>query len=180
MYLPTTAILTCFFGLTTRSTNFRQFVRSGGGVVDLEQLADEVVQPLVMQHERHFVNRVFDVPRLDHRLAARRCKTSKASGATSASSGCSVRQSKTCGCKPISRSFAMLCWVGFVFSSPRRLDVRNERDVHVHDILRADFEDELPDRFQKRQPLDVARRSADFRDDNVGFALDPRPRECDS
>ena len=41
MYLPTTAILTCFFGLTTRSTNLRQFVRSGGGVFDLEKIADE-------------------------------------------------------------------------------------------------------------------------------------------
>ncbi len=53
----------------------------------------------------------------------------------------------------------------------RRPDVRNERDVHVHDILRADFENELPDRFEKRQPLDVAGRSANFRDDDVGFAL---------
>ena len=68
----------------------------------------------------------------------------------------------------------------FRFQFAGRLDVRNERDVHVHDILRADFENELPDRFQKRQPLDVAGRAANFRDDDVGFAFDPRPRECGS
>ncbi len=65
----------------------------------------------------------------------------------------------------------MLCCVGFVFSSPRRLDVRDERDVHVHDVLWPDLEDELPDRFEKRQPFDVAGRAANFRDHNVGFAF---------
>ena len=82
-----------------------------------------------------------------------------------------MRQINTCGCKPISRSFATLCWVGFVFSSPRRFDVGNERDVHVHDILRADFENELTDRFQKWQTFDVAGRAADLGDNHIVFAL---------
>ena len=43
--------------------------------------------------------------------------------------------------------------------------------MHVDDILRADFEDELPDRFEKRQTFDVAGRSTDFCDDDVIFAL---------
>ena len=59
----------------------------------------------------------------------------------------------------------------FRFQFARGLDVRNERDVHVHHILRADFENELANRFQKRQPFDVAGRAADFRDDDVVFAF---------
>ena len=38
-------------------------------------------------------------------------------------------------------------------------------------ILRPDFENELPDRFQKGEPFDVAGRAADFRDDDVVFAF---------
>ena len=68
MYLPTTAILTRFFGLTMRSTNFRQFVRSGGGVSSWSRLANESVQAFRMQHQRHFVDGVFNVTRLDYRL----------------------------------------------------------------------------------------------------------------
>ena len=40
---------------------------------------------------------------------------------TSSSSGCSVRQMSTCGERPISRSFAIDCCDGFVFSSPAAL-----------------------------------------------------------
>ena len=43
--------------------------------------------------------------------------------------------------------------------------------MHVDDVLRADFENELPDRFEERQSFDVAGRSADFGDDNVVFAF---------
>ena len=45
MYLPTTAILTCFFGLMTRLTNFRQFAHVRRRRFDLEQLADQFVEP---------------------------------------------------------------------------------------------------------------------------------------
>ena len=59
----------------------------------------------------------------------------------------------------------------FRFQFAGRFDVRHERDVHVHHVLRADFENELPDRFEKRQAFDVAGRSADLGDDDVVFAL---------
>ena len=39
----------------------------------------------------------------------------------------------------------------------------------LSDILRADLENELADRLEKRQPFDVARRAADFSDDDVHF-----------
>ena len=71
---------------------------------------------------------------------------------------------------------ALLGRLGFQFA--RRLNVRDERDVHVDDVLRADFEDELPDRFEKRQAFDVAGRSADFRDDDVDLFRIGHLRGC--
>ena len=65
----------------------------------------------------------------------------------------------------------MDCCEGLVFSSLGRLDVRHERDVHDDDILRADFQDELPDRLEKGQALDVAGGAADFGDDDVARLL---------
>ena len=66
MYLPTTAIFTRFFGLTTREHEFLpiRHVRRRGG--DAEQAADGVVEALLLEHERHLVNGVIDVARLDH------------------------------------------------------------------------------------------------------------------
>ena len=52
-----------------------------------------------------------------------------------------------------------------------RLDVRHSVTCTFTTFCGADFENELPDRFQKRQTLDVAGRAADFRDDDVGFAF---------
>ena len=53
----------------------------------------------------------------------------------------------------------------------RGLDVRNQRDVHIHHVLRADFENELPDRFEKRKTFDIPGRAADLRDHDVVFAF---------
>ena len=89
--------------------------------LELQQLANEFVEPFVVQHQRHLVNGVLDIARLDHRVRARRCRTSKASGALRRRADVRVRQISTCGCRPISRSLAMLCCVGFVFSSPAAL-----------------------------------------------------------
>jgi hypothetical protein len=51
------------------------------------------------------------------------------------------------------------------------LNVRDQRDVHVEHILRADFENELANCFQKRQPFDVTGCAPDFRDDDIVFAF---------
>ena len=48
-----------------------------------------------------------------------------------------------------------------------RADERHERQVDVADVLAAHVEAELPDRFEERQDLDVADRSADLGDDDV-------------
>ena len=123
-----------------------------------------------MQHQRHLVNRVFHIARFDH--AAQRdvakhreflpeLDIERMFGA--------AKQDLRLQADLAQFRDALLRRLRFQFA--RRPDVRHERDVHVHDILCADFEDELPDRFQKRQPFDVAGRAADFGDDDVGFAL---------
>jgi hypothetical protein len=44
------------------------------------------------------------------------------------------------------------------------LDVRDQRQVHVENVLAAAVPAELADRLEKRQPLDVADRAADLAD----------------
>ena len=51
-----------------------------------------------------------------------------------------------------------------------RLDERDERDVDVDDVLLADLAPELADRLEERQRLDVADGAADLGDDDVGRA----------
>ena len=177
MYLPTTAILTRFFGLTTRSTNFRQFVRSGSGVCRCSKLADEFVEPFCVQHQRHFVNGVLDIARFDdrfvrnvaeHRKLLPQLRVERLFGA--------ANQDLRLQTDLAQLGDALLGRLGFQFAG--RLDVRHERDVHVHDVLRADFENELADRFEKRQPFDVAGRAADFGDDDIVLCFRRRARGC--
>ena len=69
-----------------------------------------------MQHERHLVNRVLDVARFDDRVRRNVAKHRKLLAQLGIERMLGAAES-TCGCKPISRNFAMLCWVGFVFNS---------------------------------------------------------------
>ena len=52
------------------------------------------------------------------------------------------------------------------------LDERDERDVQVEHVLRADLAPELADRLEERQRLDVADRAADLADHDVGRRRD--------
>ena len=56
-----------------------------------------------------------------------------------------------------------------------RLQVRHEREVDVEAVLLADIERELANRFQERQALDVADRAADLGDDDVDRPCGRRP-----
>ena len=71
------------------------------------------------------------------------------------------------------------CCVGLVFDFAGRLQIRHQRQVDVQAILLADVEGELADRFEKRQPFDVADGAADLGDDDIdvvgGQACGPPP-----
>ena len=43
--------------------------------------------------------------------------------------------------------------------------------MHVHHILRADFQNELADRLEKWKTFDISSRAADLCDNDVVFAL---------
>ncbi len=55
------------------------------------------------------------------------------------------------------------------------LNVRNQRDMDIHDVVTADIALDLPDRFEERQALDIADRAADFRNDDVRLRLSACP-----
>ena len=64
--------------------------------------------------------------------------------------------------------------VGLLFNSPRRRDVRHEREMHEDRILATEHRGpELTNRLEERQRLDVADRSADFNDDHVVLRREP-------
>src|SRR4051812_22553976 len=49
--------------------------------------------------------------------------------------------------------------------------------MHVHDIFRADFKNELANRLDKRKTFDVSSCASDFRDHHVVFALVREPAD---
>ena len=61
----------------------------------------------------------------------------------------------------------MLRRLGFQFAG--RGDKRDERDVHVDEIFRTEFQAHLADRFEERKRFDVSDRPADFDDHHVGI-----------
>ena len=63
----------------------------------------------------------------------------------------------------------MLCRLGLVLAA--RAKVRNERNVDIDRVVASDLAPDLPDRLQKRLPLDVADRAADLGDHDVRVRL---------
>src|SRR5690606_29700030 len=49
-------------------------------------------------------------------------------------------------------------------------DIRNQREMHEHCTIAADFELQLPGRFEERQRFDVTDRTANFDDGDVCVA----------
>ena len=71
---------------------------------------------------------------------------------------------------PMPRNSRTECCVGLVFSSSAAPRCGISVRWHEHHVLVADVVAHLADRFQERQRLDVADRSADFDDADVGAA----------
>ena len=63
----------------------------------------------------------------------------------------------------------MLRGFGFLFTT--RPDEGHQGDVHVTDIVAANVEAHLPNRFEERQDLDIADRATDLGDDNVDIIV---------
>ena len=66
----------------------------------------------------------------------------------------------------------MLSRLGFQF--PGRLEIGHQGQMDVEAVFLADVERKLADRLQKRQALDVADCTADFRDDDIDWLMTAR------
>jgi len=138
----------------------------GGRHIEAQQPADQIVGALALEHERHFVNRMFHILLLDHRLH-----------------GDVAKHGNLLAQLLFQRLFAaaddemgrdadfpqlgdrLLRGLGFQFA--RRLDERHVGDMNKHDVAVTGFQRKLADGLQERQALDVAGGTADFGDDDV-------------
>ena len=170
MYLPTTAILTRLLGLTTRSTKFLPVFQVGFGRFEVQKIADELVESLGVQGQRHLVDRVLDVAFLDHRLFHNAAKHRQLTTHIAVERFFrAANQHLRLQSDFAQFRHALLRRLRFQFV--RGLDVGNERDMHVHHIFGPDFKNELANRLEKRKTFDVSSRASDFRDHHVVFGL---------
>ena len=133
---------------------------------DAELVTDDLVEHLVVQHGRNFVDRI-GVQRLDHRLALHIAEQrdlgflvfrNVAVGATEQHVG-------------LDTDFAqfldrVLGRFGLQLAGGR--NVGQQCQVHVAGVVAAFFQAHLTDGFEEGQRLDVADRTADFDDGHVG------------
>ena len=140
--------------------------------VEFQLAANQVVEPLTLQHQRHLVDRMLHVDFLDHRLVLdiaeqRQLLPQLLVQRLFAAAYEHVRRDTNLA----QLSHTLLGRLGFQFTS--RVDVRDECDVQEQHIALPCVERKFPDRLDERQPLDVADRSANLGDHHVGVALLP-------
>ena len=133
-----------------------------------ELLQDDLVEPLGLQHERHFVDRV-DVLRGDDRFfgdvaeerdLALDVGVEEPVGAAEQDVGLDADRAQVAD--------AVLRRLGLQLAG--RADERHQRQVDVERVLAADVEAELADRLEERHALDVADRAADLDEHDVHVA----------
>ena len=149
---------------------FSPICQIGFGGFEVQKIAHQLVKSLRMQGQWHLVNRMLDVAFLDHRFLRNAAKHRQFSphigvkrffGAANQHLGLQTDLTQLGHTLLRRLCFQLMCG----------LDVRNKRNVHVQHILQTDFENELPDRFQKWKTFNIASRAANFCDDDVVFAL---------
>jgi hypothetical protein len=154
----------------TRCTKLRQRVRSGCGVSRFEQLADVVVEALLVQLQRHFVDGVLDVADFDDGLDGHVAKEGDLFTHVEVERMLGAAEDDVRGDTDLAQlGDALLRGLGLQLL--RGLDVRDERGMDVEHIAGTDLVAELTDGFEERQALDVAHGAADFGDDDVAAHL---------
>ena len=135
----------------------------GVDVAELEDLADDVVEALLVEDERDLVE-VAGVGRVDDGVDRHVAEVGDLA-LQPVGERLLAAHTMASGWMPRLRSSVTECCVGLVFCSAD--DHGRERDVHVADVVAADVEAELPDGLEEREDLDVADRAADLGDDDV-------------
>src|ERR1035437_951270 len=161
------------------STSFSSMTASSGTLQnmeifwrnsDREQPADQLIHPLALQHERHFVNGMVNVFFLDDRFERHVAEHGNFLAQflverLFATADQNVRHDADFA------QFGDGLLRRFRFQFAGGLDERNVSDVQKNRVVVTDFQREFADGFEKRQPFDVAGRAADFRDDDIGFGF---------
>src|SRR3984893_689981 len=141
-----------------------------------EPRADELVEPLGAEDVRHEVD-VRDVRTCDHRLAIDVGEERDLLADVVAELLARARHDDV-GVDPDAPQLVDGVLRRLRLQLAGGLDVRDERDMQVEHVLRADLAAKLADRLEERERLDVADGAADLRDDDVrrrllGPAADP-------
>ena len=159
-----------------RSRQLEPLAEVGLRRVDAELAADELVEPLLLQRERHEVD-VGDVGVRDHgvdvdvgeeRDLVADVALQRLGRAADEDVGVDTDAAQLVD--GVLRRLRLQLAGG--------VDVRHERDVQVDDVLGADLAPELADRLEERLRLDVADRAADLGDHDVGVGRLARPSGC--
>ena len=142
--------------------------RPAGSVDAAELLADDFVEPLLVQQQRDLVD-VVGVHRGDHRALldvgeqrdlAALLGRQRVLAAAEQHVGLDADRAQLL--------HRVLRRLGLDLARGR--DVRDQRQVHVEHVVAPEFDAELADRLEERQRLDVAHRAADLDHADVGVA----------
>src|SRR5262249_52765683 len=131
-----------------------------------QKVAHQLVQTFRMKRQRNLVNRVCNVTFFDHGLFCDAAEHGDFLPQIEVEHPLrAANQYLRLQTDLAQLGYALLSW--FRLQLVSGLDVRNQRDMHVHHILGPDFEDELANCFQEWQPFNVTRRAAYLRDNDV-------------
>src|SRR5688572_19795096 len=135
---------------------------------DLQLVADDLVEHLLVQHHRDLVDRV-DVPAGDHRLLLHVAEQRDFAPLLLRDGPVGAAEQRVGLDADLAQLLhRVLRRLGLDLA--RRGDVGHQRQVDVADVVAAHVEPHLPDGLEERQRLDVAHRAADLDDRNVGIA----------
>ena len=138
--------------------------------IQAQAAADEIVEPVFLQAERHFVDReilvLFFDDRIDRHIAEQRdffaiFARHRTLGAANQHIGLNADLPQ--------QSDGVLRRLGLQLAG--RFQIRHEREMDVQAVFLADIERKLADRFQKRLAFDIADRAADFGDDDIDIVI---------
>ena len=133
---------------------------------------DQLVEPVVDQAQRHFVDRKILVLLLDDRLERHVAEQGDLLAVLAADRPLGAAdQNVGLDTDLPQQADGVLRRLGLQLAG--RLQVRHQRQVDVQAVLLADVERELADRFEERLAFDVADRAADLGDDDVDVRRRP-------
>jgi hypothetical protein len=146
-----------------------------GFALDAQEFAHEVVEALVVEDQREFVD-VLGVGGVDDRSFLDVAEAGDLALQVVRQRGLAAADDHIgLDATAAQLGHRMLGGLGLLLA--RRADERHQRDVDVADVVATDHVAELTDRLEERQDLDVADRAADLGDHHVDVvvcdALDP-------